>query len=46
MVHASDTQELEMTLGAMSRESGICDYRALKTVRELKKVPPTYIIND
>lgn len=46
MVHASDNEELETTLEAMSRKSGICDYRALKTVRELKKVPPTYIIDD
>lgn len=46
MVHASNNEELEMTLEAMGRKSGICDYRALKTVRELKKVPPTYIIND
>jgi len=46
MVHASDNEELERALGAMSHASGICDYRALKTVRELKKVPPTYIIND
>jgi DNA-binding Lrp family transcriptional regulator len=46
MVHASDKDELEMTLEAMSRKSGICDWRALKTVRELKKVPPTYIIDD
>jgi DNA-binding Lrp family transcriptional regulator len=46
MVHASNNEALEMTLEAMSRKSGICDYRALKTVRELKKVPPTYIIDD
>lgn len=46
MVHASNNHELQMTLETMSRKSGICDYRALKTVRELKKVPPTYIIND
>ena len=46
MVHASDNSELERTLAAMSAESGITDYRALKTIRELKKVPPTYIIDD
>jgi DNA-binding Lrp family transcriptional regulator len=46
MVHASDNEELEMTLEDMSHKSGICDWRALKTVRELKKVPPTYIIDD
>lgn len=44
MVHASDNTELEMTLATMSAESGITEFCALKTVRELKKVPPTYII--
>ena len=44
MVHAGDDEELMTTIKTMSRESGIEDYRALKTVRELKKVPPTYII--
>lgn len=46
MVHASDKNELGRTLREMSRKSGIRDYRALKTVQELKKVPPTYVIND
>jgi len=46
MVHASNNGELEATLEAMKRKSGVCDCRALKTVRELKKVPPTYIVND
>jgi DNA-binding Lrp family transcriptional regulator len=46
MVHASGSEELVRTLEGMSHESRICDYRALKTVRELKKVPPTYIIDD
>lgn len=44
MVHASDEDELTTTIEAMSRESGIVNYRALRTERELKKVPPTYII--
>jgi len=44
MVHGSDKEELEETIGMMSHQSGIMEFRALKTVRELKKVPPTYII--
>jgi DNA-binding Lrp family transcriptional regulator len=44
MVHATDTDELEQTIRDMSRQSGITEFRALKTVRELKKVSPTYII--
>ena len=44
MVHASDEGELESTIEKMSQESGISDFRVLKTVRELKKVPPTYVI--
>ena len=46
MVHASRSEEIETMLEGMSHKSRICDYRALKTVRELKKVPPTYIIDD
>lgn len=44
MVHASDENELETTIEAMSLKSGIKQFCQLKTVRELKKVPPTYII--
>jgi DNA-binding Lrp family transcriptional regulator len=44
MVHACDESELETTIKAMSRESGITEFRELKTVRELKKIPPTYIV--
>ena len=46
MVHASSPGELDRTLHDMSRRSGITEFRALKTVRELKKVPPTYIIEE
>lgn len=45
MVHASSSDELEQTLAAMSHQSGIREFHALKTVRELKKVPPTYILD-
>ena len=46
MVHASDGSELKMTIETMSRKSGIKEFRELKTVRELKKVPPTYIVEQ
>ena len=44
MVHASSVEELESTLQKMSDSSGITNFSVLKTVRELKKVPPTYIV--
>ncbi|MHC4881915.1 MAG: siroheme decarboxylase subunit beta [Planctomycetota bacterium] len=44
MVHATSQEELDGTISEMSRQSGITEYRDLKTVKELKKVPPTYII--
>ena len=44
MVHATSKKELEATIDEMSHKSGITEYRDLKTVKELKKVPPTYII--
>ena len=46
MVHAASADELEQTIREMSRQSGITEFRALKTVRELKKVPPTYILEE
>ena len=46
MVHASSDEELQETIKMMSLESGITEFRQLKTVRELKKVPPTYIIEQ
>ena len=46
MVHASSDEELQKTVTKMSIESGIKELRQLKTVRELKKVPPTYIIEQ
>lgn len=44
MVHAVSHEELECTIQSMSYESGITDFRTLKTIQELKKVPPTYIM--
>jgi DNA-binding Lrp family transcriptional regulator len=45
MVHAATTAELDSTIRKMSQASGVEQFQALKTVRELKKVPPTYIVN-
>jgi len=46
MVHAGSDAELERTIRAMSEQSGLTEFRELKTVKELKKVPPTYIIGQ
>ena len=46
MIHAAGPGELEACIRAMSDKSGITDYRILKTVRELKKVPPAYISQE
>lgn len=46
MVHGATTDEVDETVKAMSEASGISDYRKLITVKELKKVPPTYIIDN
>lgn len=44
MVHGTDAQQVEQTVRKMSEACGIADYRILTTERELKKVPPTYIL--
>lgn len=46
MVHGIDARQVERTVKNMSEACGVRDYRVLTTERELKKVPPTYIIND
>jgi len=45
MVHASGDEELNSVIRKMSQAGGIDAFQALKTIRELKKVPPTYIVN-
>ena len=45
MVHGANAQEVEQIVKRMSRACGISDYRMLTTVKELKKVPPTYILD-
>lgn len=44
MVHGPDTESVNATVKKMSEASGIDNYRQLETEKELKKVPPTYII--
>ena len=46
MVHAASPQEARETIGRMSDACGVSDYRILDTRRELKKAPPTYILED
>jgi len=44
MVHASSDSELDTAIHTMNRKSGITKFCECKTIRELKKVPPTYIL--
>jgi DNA-binding Lrp family transcriptional regulator len=44
MVHGADQDEVVATVKKMSQQAGVENYRQLETIRELKKVPPTYII--
>jgi DNA-binding Lrp family transcriptional regulator len=46
MVHGKNEEEVQKVVEGMSQASGISNYRILATERELKKVPPTYIIDD
>ena len=46
MVHGADGRQIEKIVEQMSQACGVTDYRMLKTVKELKKVPPTYIPNE
>jgi siroheme decarboxylase len=46
MVHGTDAQDAEQIVKGMSEACGIEDYRLLVTEKELKKVAPTYIIED
>ena len=44
MVHGTDAHKVEQTVRQMSEACGVGDYRILTTERELKKVPPTYVM--
>ncbi len=46
MVHATRTGELAATIRAMSDQSGLTEFRELKTLEELKKTPPVYITEE
>lgn len=46
MVHGAGKQEVERIVERMSRACEISDYRMLTTIKELKKVPPTYILDE
>lgn len=46
MVHGTDAQKVEQTVQQMSEACGVSAYRILTTELELKKVPPTYIMDD
>jgi len=46
MVHGTDAGDVGETVQRMSEACGIGEYRILTTERELKKVPPTYIIEE
>ncbi len=42
MVHASDVTTAEAVVASLAQACGICDYRMLHTLRELKKSTPLY----
>lgn len=43
MVHGKDSESVKETVKKMSRAAGVDKYKVLETIKELKKVPPTYI---
>ena len=46
MVHGGTAEDVQQVIGRMSRGSGVSNYRVLVTEKELKKVPPTYIVES
>ncbi|MBW8016093.1 MAG: Lrp/AsnC family transcriptional regulator [Planctomycetes bacterium] len=44
MVHGPGAEDVRDTIKKMSAKVGIKNYKQLETIRELKKVPPTYIL--
>jgi DNA-binding Lrp family transcriptional regulator len=44
MVHGKSDKDVQQTVHRMSQACGISNFRILLTQKELKKVPPTYII--
>jgi len=45
MVHGQGPDDVRDTVAKMSSKVGINNYKLLETIRELKKVPPTYILD-
>ena len=45
MVHGLSTEQVKKTVKAMSKACGVENFRGLITEKELKKVPPTYIVD-
>ena len=45
MVHGSDPDDVHQTVMKMSSACGVSEFKELTTERELKKVPPTYIVD-
>ncbi len=43
MVHGRTDEEVRRTVEAMATVAGASDYQMLRTERELKKAPPTYV---
>ena len=46
MVHAESAEQAREIVLRMSEACGVSEYRILDTQRELKKAPPTYIMED
>ncbi|MHC4271858.1 MAG: siroheme decarboxylase subunit beta [Planctomycetota bacterium] len=44
MVHGANSEDVQRVVNEMSKLSGVSNYRILSTEKELKKVPPTYIL--
>lgn len=44
MVHGNNAQDVRDTIEKMSEKVGINSCKQLETIKELKKVPPTYIL--
>lgn len=46
MVHGRTAEDVQRVVKRMSRDCGVSNFRILVTEKELKKVPPTYIIES
>ena len=46
MVHGKSAEEVQRVVKRMSQACGVSNYRILTTEKELKKVPPTYIMES